>query len=163
MQADAAPPEVASLQEAPQVEQLIEREQADTLVASSLPSPIGTGIVALCLWILCYRANPAPEVLAWAAVTHLSQAVRFVRTLAYVRTPAAQRDPIAAARWYQRSVGLAGAIWGLAPWLFFPADNMALLSLMILIMRVSAARSVSGRRSRLRNTPCACAAVSTPA
>ncbi|RZJ26163.1 MAG: response regulator [Haliea sp.] len=134
MQAAAAPPEVASLHAAPQVDELIEREQADTLVASSLPSPVGTGIVALCLWILCYRANPAPEILAWAALTHLSQAVRFVRTLAYVRTPTERRDPIAAARWYQRSVGLAGAIWGLAPWLFFPAGNTALISLMVLIM-----------------------------
>lgn len=135
MQAAAtAPPEVSSMHAAPQVNALIEREQADTLVASSLPSPIGTGIVALCLWTLCYWANPAPQILAWAVLTHVTQAIRFARTLAYVRTPAAQRDPIAAARWYQRSVGLAGAIWGLAPWLFFPVGNTALISLMVLIM-----------------------------
>ena len=151
MQAAAAVSEAGFVPGAPQVDQLIEREQADNLVASSLPSPIGTGIVALCLWTLCYWASPAPEILAWAAVTHLSQAVRFVRTLAYVRTPADRRDPIAAARWYQRSVGLAGAIWGLAPWLFFPAGNMALVSLMVLVMLGMGLASVTSLASYRRS------------
>ncbi len=120
--------------EGPALEQRIVQEQTDLMLRAAWSSPISTFVVALFLWGLCYYLYRNPGALVWAVLIHTSQVTRFLRTLKYVRTPAAQREPQRVVRWYCRSLAITAAIWGLAPWLFFPGDSAALVSLMIMIM-----------------------------
>ncbi|OYY96144.1 MAG: hybrid sensor histidine kinase/response regulator [Polaromonas sp. 28-63-22] len=110
------------------------REQADSLLSTSMAASVGAFITALGFWGIFYYQTRQPAVLVWAALLHVTQAVRFEGNRRYLKTPKAQRDPERAARWYCKALTFNALAWGAAPWFFFPTNNLPLMSLMMLIL-----------------------------
>ena len=110
------------------------REQAESLLSTGLAASLGGFVTALGFWLIFYYQTRQPGVLVWALLVHATQAVRFIGNLRYGNTPPAERDPERAARWYSRALMVNGIAWGLAPWLFFPAGNLPLTALMMLLL-----------------------------
>ncbi|MDB5963651.1 MAG: hybrid sensor histidine kinase/response regulator, partial [Polaromonas sp.] len=120
---------------APQtLERRILREQADTLLSTSLVASVGAFLTALGFWGIVYFQTRQPATLVWAFLIHTSQMIRFLMSVRYVNTPPAAREPESAARSYSNALTFNGIAWGLAPWLFFPAGNFPLTSLMMLLL-----------------------------
>lgn len=116
------------------LERRILREQADTLLSTSLPASAGAFLTALGLWAVFYLQTRQTATLVWAVLIHASQATRFIGSLRYTRTPPAAREPERAARRYCDALTFNGVAWGLAPWMFFPAGSFPLTSLMMLVL-----------------------------
>ena len=108
----AAAPAVAGVSAAlPPIEQRILREQADSLLSTSLAASAWAFLAALGFWIVCYQQTRQPAILLWAVLIHTSQAIRFLGALRYVRTPPAARDPEPAARRYCTAMTLNAVVW----------------------------------------------------
>ena len=117
-----------------ELDRRILREQADSLMSTSLVASIGSIITAAGFWAIFYHQTRNPYVLVWAALIHTTQAIRFVGNRRYLKTPLAARDPERSARWYCNALTFNALAWGAAPWLFFPVGNLPLTSLMMLLL-----------------------------
>ena len=125
-------PSAAQHEEA--LDQRILREQADSLLSTSITASIGAFMTALGFWTIFYYQTRQPGVLVWAALLHATQAHRFVGIRRYILTAPAERDPERSARWYCNALTFNAIAWGSAPWLFFPVGNLPLTSLMMLLL-----------------------------
>lgn len=105
---------------------------------------IGAGaLAALCLWLLFWRHHGDVATLAWAALVHLTQAVRLALVLGFRRDAAraqssAQNAAQNPARWrtlWRVALAANAAAWGLAPLLMLrPLDtSYALLAIVVLL------------------------------
>ena len=110
------------------------REQANSLLSTSTSASVGAFITAAGFWVIFYYQTRQPGVLVWAVLIHLTQVFRFAGHQRYLKTPEAERDPENMARWYCNALTLNAVAWGAAPWLFFPAGNLPLISLMMLLL-----------------------------
>ena len=110
------------------------REQADSLLNTSLVASISAFLAALGFWAIFYDQTRQPGVLVWAVLVHATQAFRLVGNRRYLKTPMSGRDPERTARWYCNTLTFNGIAWGAAPWFFFPAGNLPLTSLMMLVL-----------------------------
>lgn len=108
--------------------------QAESLLQSSLSQPISGFLAALCFWVSFYYQMRHPGILVWAAIMHATHLQRFVQAWKYLKTPAAKRNTEHSIRSLCIALAVNGTAWGLAPWLFFPAGNMPLTSMMILLL-----------------------------
>ena len=124
----------SAAQHAEALDQRILREQADSLLSTSMTASIGAFMTALGFWSIFYYQTRQPGVLVWAALLHATQVYRFVGIRRYILTPPAERDPERAARWYCNALTCNAIAWGSAPWLFFPTGNLPLTSLMLLLL-----------------------------
>ena len=124
----------SAAQHAEALDQRILREQADSLLSTSMTASIGAFMTALGFWSIFYYQTRQPGVLVWAALLHATQVYRFVGIRRYILTPPAERDPERAARWYCNALTCNAIAWGSAPWLFFPTGNLPLTSLMMLLL-----------------------------
>ncbi|MDO9435643.1 hybrid sensor histidine kinase/response regulator [Hydrogenophaga sp.] len=114
-------------------QQRVLREQVAALYATSLSSTIADTVLAWCLCALFYWQLKNPLVFVWLGL-HAIQVARYPRIGAYFRDPdAAQRSAFWAQRQW-RELLYYSATWGLAPWLFMPADNLPMTTLLMLIM-----------------------------
>jgi signal transduction histidine kinase/ActR/RegA family two-component response regulator len=125
------------------LDERILREQSDSLLSTSLAASGWAFLAALGFWVVCYQQTRQPAILLWAVLIHGSQAIRFLGALRYTRTPPAQRDPESAARRYCTALTFNAVVWGLAPWMFFPAGNFALMSLMMVLLLGMSSASVA--------------------
>ena len=125
-------PSAAQHEEA--LDQRILREEADSLLSTSITASLGAFMTALGFWTIFYYQTRQPGVLVWAALLHATQAHRFVGNRRYILTPHAERDPERSARWYCNALSFNAVAWGSAPWLFFPVGNLPLTSLMMLLL-----------------------------
>lgn len=112
----------------------VRHELADALICSNWASPIGAFFLSLGLWGLCYYMLRDPVAWVWAVLMHSLQVHRLVQARGYVTTPAAQRDPLRSAPRYCNSLLASSVLWGLAPWLFFPAADISLVSMMMVML-----------------------------
>ena len=119
------------------LERRILREQADSLLSTSLAASIGAFFTAMGFWMVFYYQTRQTMVLLWAVLIHTSQVVRFVGNFRYVKTPPSLRNPEHAASWYCNALTFNAVAWGSAPWLFFPSGNFPLTSLMMLLLILS--------------------------
>jgi signal transduction histidine kinase/CheY-like chemotaxis protein len=125
------------------LDQRILREQADSLLSTSVAASISAFFAALGFWIIFYHQTRQPGVLVWAVLIHATQAFRFVGNQRYMKTPVGGRDPEVSARWYCNALTFNGLAWGAAPWFFFPAGNLALTALMMLVLLVMSSGGVA--------------------
>lgn len=125
-------PSAAQHEEA--LDQRILREEADSLLSTSITASLGAFMTALGFWSIFYYQTRQPGVLVWAALLHTTQAYRFVGIRRYILTPPAMREPERSARWYCNALTFNAIAWGSAPWLFFPVGNLPLTSLMMLLL-----------------------------
>ena len=124
----------SAAQHAEQLDQRILREQADSLLSTSMTASIGAFMTAIGFWSIFYYQTGQAGVLVWAALLHATQIYRFVGNRRYILTPRDRRDPEASARWYCNALTFNAVAWGSAPWLFFPIGNLPLTSLMMLLL-----------------------------
>ncbi len=134
----------------PALTRRVQRELADTLLLSNWASPIGAFVLSLGLWGICYYTLREPVAWMWGVVMHITQVHRLLYALRYVKKPADQREPLASAAWYCNSLLVSSLVWGLAPWLFFPASNTSLLALMMLVMLGASSGGMAGLASSRR-------------
>lgn len=116
------------------IEQRVMREQGAALIGTSQSASVATFVVALGFWTLFYAYTGNPMTLVWAAILHPTQLLRAIVTWRYLKTPVELRQPERSARLYTKILCSNGVAWGLAPWLFFPKDNLPLTSLMMLVI-----------------------------
>lgn len=116
------------------LDQRIRREQADSLLSTSMTASAGAFVTAVGFWAIFYYQTRQPGVLVWAVMIHATQAFRFAGNRRYLKTPPDERDPERSALWYCYALTFNAVAWGSAPWLFFPTGNLPLTSLMMLLL-----------------------------
>ncbi len=116
------------------IEQRVEREQADTLIAISPSGLVAAFVLSLGFWVLFYWQTRNPMIFVWAAIIHPIQWARMVATLRYLKTPDQERQPQRSARMHVKFIWVSSVVWGLAPWMFFPAGNFPLTTLMMMVI-----------------------------
>lgn len=115
----------------------IEQAQAQSLLDGNLAQPVSGFVAALGYWLCFYLQMPASShagILTWAAMIHATQLHRYMASARYGRAPPANRDIGGAVRNLCVTQAVSGAVWGLSPWLFFPVGDLALVSLMMLML-----------------------------
>lgn len=114
-------------------QQRVLREQVAALYATSLSSTIADAVLAWALCALFWWQLRDPMVFVWL-VLHAIQVLRYPLIHAYFRDPEAGTRSAFWARRQWRELAYYSATWGLAPWLFMPADDMPMTTLLMLIM-----------------------------
>ncbi len=113
--------------------QRVLREQVAALYATSLASTVADTVLAWGLGAIFYWQLRDPWILVWLGL-HFVQLLRYPLIQAYFRDPQAATRSDFWARRHWRELLFYSATWGLAPWLFMPADNLSLTALLMLIM-----------------------------
>ncbi len=109
------------------------REQVAALYATSLNSTITGTLLACALSGIFYWRLRDPWALGWMAMNVALLMRRPLYSAFYSDPLASQRSEFWAKRHYQL-IFVYSAVWGLAPWMFMPADDLAMTSLMMLVM-----------------------------
>ena len=128
-----ARPSGASAAPDAQTAQRVLREQVSALYATTWSSTLADTLLAWALCAIYYWRLRDPMVLAWLGL-HLVQLLRYPLFSAYHRDPQAAARSEFWARRHSRELLFYSSIWGLAPWLFMPADSLPLTTLMMLVM-----------------------------
>jgi signal transduction histidine kinase/CheY-like chemotaxis protein len=114
-------------------QQRVLREQVAALYATSLSSTIADAVIAWAVCALFWWQLGNPLVFVWLGL-HTIQVLRYPLIRAYYKDPnVAERSDFWARRQWRELIYYS-ATWGLAPWLFMPADNMPMTTLLMLIM-----------------------------
>lgn len=109
------------------------RAQVASLYATSWSSTLADALLAWSLCAFFYWQARDPMVLFWLGL-HTLQLLRYPLVRAYFRDPQAiERSGFWAHR-KDRELLLHSATWGLAPWLFMPAQDLPLTALFMLVM-----------------------------
>ncbi len=119
---------------APALQARIREEQIALLLRSSRHSSPTAFVIALAFWAFLYFRLHDPWVLAWAVLMHAGQLTRYVWVLRHHRYAS---DPQKEQQWmrgFLGLIGLNGATWGLAPLLFFPANDAVLTAFLVLVV-----------------------------
>ncbi|MBU7574039.1 MAG: hybrid sensor histidine kinase/response regulator [Hydrogenophaga sp.] len=114
-------------------QQRVLREQVAALYATALSSTIADAVLAWALCALFWWQLRDPLVFVWLGL-HTIQVLRYPLIHAYFRDPQAAARSAFWARRQWRELLYYSATWGLAPWLFMPADDMPMTTLLMLIM-----------------------------
>lgn len=109
------------------------RAQVAALYATMLASTVVDTLLAWALCALLYWQTRQAGILVWLGL-HLLQVLRYPLVHAYFRDPRAAQRSAFWARRHWRELLYYSATWGLAPWLFLPADNLPLTALLMLTM-----------------------------
>ncbi|HEY2188849.1 MAG TPA: hybrid sensor histidine kinase/response regulator [Caldimonas sp.] len=119
----------------PQIERASTRAEVRRLYEHSGATTAAGFVVALCLWLLFYRHDSSRLVLGWAAAIHAVQLASVGLLWAFrrdARVPAASAET-----WLRRfrvALLLGAAVWGSAPILFLPADDLAYAAFLMLVL-----------------------------
>ncbi len=116
------------------LKQRIQEEQAKAFLSGNLAQPQQAVLAALVFWGSFGWIIPQPGVLIWAALMHGTQLHRHAACKAYLRQPTSQRDEKKEIRRLSTTMAVSGTIWALAPWLFFPVNNLPLTAVMMLLL-----------------------------
>ena len=114
-------------------QQRVLREQVAALYATSLSSTIADAVLAWALCALFWWQLRDPLVFVWLGL-HTIQVLRYPLIHAYFRDRQAAARSAFWARRQWRELLYYSATWGLAPWLFMPADDLPMTTLLMLIM-----------------------------
>lgn len=116
------------------VDQRILFAQVHSLMSTGLTAAFSAFLAAGGFWLIFYFQTRQPIILVWAVAIHILHGLRVVSSLHFTRTPSAQLNPALWADRYCNLFVLSGIVWGAAPWLFLPQGDLALTSLMMLVM-----------------------------
>ncbi len=105
-----------------------------SLLGLSKGHPVSAILAGLVFWVSFYIQSPQPGIVMWAAILHLTQAHRFYQAWVYDRTPLRQRNIPVDIKRYSAAHAVSGIVWGLAPWFFMPKGDIALTSLIVLML-----------------------------
>jgi signal transduction histidine kinase len=129
-----APADLQASNPDPQLLQALTHAEVRRLYDNAGVPSAAAFVTAACFWVLYYQHTQSDAVLVWALLIHLTQAARLALLLAF-RRDAASAVPITTWRTRYRIALLAVAIvWGLAPVLFLPPDDLAYAALMMLVL-----------------------------
>jgi hypothetical protein len=117
----------------PQTAQRVLREQVAALYAASWNSTLADTLLAWALCAVFYWRLHNPLVLVWLGL-HLMQLLRYPLLSAYHRDPLASERSAFWAHRQARELLIYSCVWGLAPWLFMPANSLPMTALLMLIM-----------------------------
>jgi signal transduction histidine kinase len=117
----------------PQTAQRVLREQVAALYAASWSSTLADTLLAWALCAVFYWRLHNPMVPVWFGL-HFMQLLRYPLLSAYHRDPLASERSAFWAHRQARELLIYSCVWGLAPWLFMPADNLPMTALLMLIM-----------------------------
>jgi signal transduction histidine kinase/ActR/RegA family two-component response regulator len=121
----------------------IRRESAEALLkAQSMPE--AAVLINLCWWVFFYYQMRLTSIVVWGLMVHATQLARYLTKRRDARLTPAQRDPEKIAARYCVDIAISGVLVGLAPWMFFPADNMPLLALMMMVILSITSATASG-------------------
>lgn len=116
--------------ESPNPNPLVDQSLARAYVSDTYDTPLMAASVAAIFWITFLVLTHNPGALVWGLLVHTSQ---WQRHRHLRRFDPASIDTANAVRMRQQlevRMLVPGLIWGLAPWLFFPHDNLTLILLM---------------------------------
>ncbi|MBL0918750.1 MAG: response regulator [Hydrogenophaga sp.] len=114
-------------------QQRVLRAQVAALYATSLSSTIADAVLAWGLCALFWWQLKDPMVFVWLAL-HTVQVLRYPLVHAYFKDPLAATRSAFWARRQWRELLYYSATWGLAPWLFMPANDTPMTTLLMLVM-----------------------------
>ena len=103
------------------------------LYASSLSSTIAGTLLACALAGILYWRLHEPRALYWLAL-NFALLLRRPLYAAYYHDPEAGRRSAFWARRHYQLIFIYSSVWGLAPWMFLPANDLPMTSLMMLVM-----------------------------
>lgn len=115
------------------IEPRILRQQVAALYSTIRAATYADSAVAMLFGAIMYWQLRSPLILVWM-VLHFYTVLRLPIITAYFRTPDAEINSPYWARLYCRELMLNSSVWGLAPLLFMPANDLPLISLMMLVM-----------------------------
>ena len=118
----------------PALDERIQQEQAMSLLGLHKAHPISATLAGLVFWVSFYLQTSHAGILVWAAIFHLTQMIRFYQAMVYDRTRESDRDIPACIHQHSIAHGISGVVWGLAPWFFLPKGDIALTSLIVLML-----------------------------
>ena len=116
------------------LEERIAQEQAVSLLGLTKAHPVSASFAGLVFWVSFYIQTPQPGILVWAALLHGTQLHRFYQAKVYDLMPVPERNIPLLIKQYTVAHGISGMVWGLAPWLFLPKGDIALTSLVVLML-----------------------------
>jgi len=117
----------------PQTAQRVLYEQVAALYATSWSSAAADTLMAWALSAFFFWRLHNAMVLVWVGL-HLLQLLRYPLLSAYHKDPQASQRSKFWAQMHSRELLIYSSVWGLAPWLFMPADNEPMIALMMLVM-----------------------------
>ncbi len=117
----------------PQTAQRVLREQVAALYGTSLSSTVADTLLAWALCAVFYWRLHNTMVLVWLGL-HFLQLLRYPLIAAYHRDPMARERSAFWARLQSRELLIYSSVWGLAPWLFMPADSLPMTAMLMLTM-----------------------------
>lgn len=109
------------------------REQVATLYSTISAATYADSAVAMIFGAIMYWQLDKTIILVWMAL-HFYTVLRLPIITAYFRTPNAAANSPHWAWLYCRELMVNSMVWGAAPLLFMPVDNLPLTSLMMLVM-----------------------------
>ncbi|SCX73838.1 Signal transduction histidine kinase [Variovorax sp. EL159] len=116
--------------ESPNANPLVDQSLARAFVVDTFDTPLMAATVAAIFWITFLVLTGNPGTIVWGVLVHTSQ---WHRHRHLRRVDPASIDVATAVQTRRRlelRMLVPGLIWALAPWLFFPHDNLALILLM---------------------------------
>jgi len=109
------------------------REQVVALHAITWSSTLAGTLLACALSAIFYWRLRDPMALVWLGLVFL-QLLRYPQAAAYHTDPDAAQRSAHWARHKTRELFIYSSLWGLAPWLFMPQDNLPMTALMMLMI-----------------------------
>jgi len=117
----------------PETARRVLREQVAALYAISWSSTLAGTLLAWAMCAIFYWRLQNPMVLVWLVLNFL-QLLRYPLTSAYHCDPQAADRSEFWARRQCRELLIYSSVWGLAPWLFMPTDDLPMTALMMLLI-----------------------------
>lgn len=115
------------------LEPLILRQQVAAVYSTIRAATLADGVVAMVFGALMYWQLGNPLILVWMGL-HALTVLRLPVLTAYFRAPPLPGRSGHWARLYGRELMTNSAVWGLAPLLFLPEDDLPLISLTMLVI-----------------------------
>lgn len=117
-----------------QIDLQVMRAEIDSLYGAGYATAAGGFATGLLFWALFYRQTHDASVLLWALLLHSTQALRLSALVAFKRAADGRaRAPLWLQR-YRLTLFATSIVWGLAPLMFMPHDDLALALLMMLVL-----------------------------
>ncbi|QNK69651.1 hybrid sensor histidine kinase/response regulator [Variovorax sp. PAMC26660] len=116
--------------ESPNANPLVDQSLARAFVIDTFDTPLMAATVAAIFWITFLVLTGDPGALVWGVLVHTSQWQRHRHLRRFDPASIEVATAVQTRRRLELRMLVPGLIWALAPWLFFPHDNLALILLM---------------------------------
>lgn len=109
-------------------------EQVESLAQNTNSSVISGTLVALAFSCIYYWREPNMGIWVWFGIMTLWQLCRITLNRRYDKQKLASKNPNVGVFIYGISYLVACTLWGLTPWIFFPRDDILLVSIIIVLL-----------------------------